>query len=256
MHFTRVPRLGSYMAIPLIYKSCLFDEALEESVKDFAEVAGKKGEQDVQKEAWENQQEVVRQEALAAGNEFEPEQKEWDTLDFAPYKTEDKKYVVCLDTMGQDREFTDDEKRFALNTVKEYIQIWEQEERDALTADRDRRVEQTTGEAPGTADAELDQEQAAEIAAEIENFAWKEDDTDKVYFMRHITEEDYVPEEELASIENKYKYLKVIANRFMQNEEWLGYVENLKEYRVMRYPQIFQGLLFFVDFEREEICEP
>ena len=54
--------------------------------------------------------------------------------------------------------------------------------------------------------------------------------------MKHITDEEYTPEEELASIENKYKYLKVIANRFLNNEEWLGYVENLKEYRVMRYP--------------------
>lgn len=137
--------------------------------------------------------------------------------------------------MGQDREFTIEEKRFALNTVKQYIEIWEKEERDALTADRDRRVELST-EAPGTADAELDQEQAAEIAAEIENFAWKSDEADKIYFNRHITDEEYVPEEELASIENKYKYLKVIANRFDSNEEWLGYVINLKEYRVMRYP--------------------
>ena len=58
--------------------------------------------------------------------------------------------------MGQDREFTIEEKRFALNTVKQYIAIWEKEERDALTADRDRRVELTHGESPGTADAELD----------------------------------------------------------------------------------------------------
>ena len=144
MHFTKVPRLGSYMAIPLIYNSCLFDEALEDAVKDFVEITAKKSEQDVQKEAWENEQEVKRQEAINAGNEnFEPEEKEWEVIDYAPYKTEERKYVVCLDTMGQDREFTEDEKRFALNTVKQYIEIWEQEERNALSADRDRRVELT-----------------------------------------------------------------------------------------------------------------
>ena len=43
------------MAVPLIYKSCLFDEALEESVKDYIDVTGKRSEQEVQKEAWENQ---------------------------------------------------------------------------------------------------------------------------------------------------------------------------------------------------------
>ena len=47
MNFTRVPRLGSYMAIPLIYKSCLFDEALEDAVKDFHEITAKKGDQEI-----------------------------------------------------------------------------------------------------------------------------------------------------------------------------------------------------------------
>ena len=41
MNFTRVPKLGSYMAIPLIYNSCLTDQALEESVRDFQDVAAR-----------------------------------------------------------------------------------------------------------------------------------------------------------------------------------------------------------------------
>ena len=87
----------------------------------------------------------------------------------------------------------------------------------------------TSGDgSPGTADPEAETETAAEIATEIENFAWKLDESDKIYFMKHITDEEYVPDEELVGIENKYKYLKVIAKRFLNNEEWLGYVENLK----------------------------
>jgi hypothetical protein len=35
MHFYRVPRLGSYLAIPLEYKSCLSQRALDESIKDY-----------------------------------------------------------------------------------------------------------------------------------------------------------------------------------------------------------------------------
>lgn len=38
MNFHRVPKLGAFMAIPLIYKSCLFDEALTESVANFQDV--------------------------------------------------------------------------------------------------------------------------------------------------------------------------------------------------------------------------
>lgn len=35
MHFYRVPRLGSFMAVPLEYKSCLFQKALDVAVSDY-----------------------------------------------------------------------------------------------------------------------------------------------------------------------------------------------------------------------------
>ena len=42
--------------------------------------------------------------------------------------------------MGQDREFTDKEKAFVFETMKRFRDIWEKEERDNLTADRDRKL--------------------------------------------------------------------------------------------------------------------
>ena len=135
--------------------------------------------------------------------------------------------------MGQDRVFSDEEKRFALETVKKYIEIWEKSEADNLTADRDRRIELQGGEG---GDPEQDAEAVVDFQEKMENFTWKKDDADKIYFNRHTTEEEYVAEEELVSIENKYKYLTIIANRFKDSKDWNTYVDNLKEYRVMRYP--------------------
>ena len=43
--------------------------------------------------------------------------------------------------MGQDREFTDDERRFALETVKNFKEIWERTEQENLRRDRDRKLE-------------------------------------------------------------------------------------------------------------------
>lgn len=39
MHYYNVPRLGSYLAIKLEYESCLFEEAFDEAVLNYAEVA-------------------------------------------------------------------------------------------------------------------------------------------------------------------------------------------------------------------------
>ena len=63
MHFEKVPRLGCYMAVPLIYNSCLFNEALEEAVEDYQTVLKEKEEQDKLKADHEQQQQDKKQAA-------------------------------------------------------------------------------------------------------------------------------------------------------------------------------------------------
>ena len=52
-----------------------------------------------------------------SGEQFEEDEQEWKEIEFAPFKTFKEEYIICLDTLGQDRQFTDEEKRFALETV-------------------------------------------------------------------------------------------------------------------------------------------
>jgi len=52
--------------------------------------------------------------------------------------------------MGQDREFTEEEKRFALETIERFIEAWEAEECTALAADRDRRIDALKQEEDGS----------------------------------------------------------------------------------------------------------
>lgn len=48
--------------------------------------------------------------------------------------------MVCLNTLGQDRNFSDDERKAALRTVQQYRDIWEQNEKDNLRADIEQRL--------------------------------------------------------------------------------------------------------------------
>jgi len=47
---------------------------------------------------------------------------------------------VCLNTLGQDREFTEDEVKFALRKVQSYRDVWETIEKNNLSEDIKRRV--------------------------------------------------------------------------------------------------------------------
>jgi hypothetical protein len=52
MHFFKVPRLGSYLAIRLEYESCLFDDALDAAVVDYIDVRARIKEQEEEKKAF------------------------------------------------------------------------------------------------------------------------------------------------------------------------------------------------------------
>lgn len=65
MHFQKVPRLGSYLAVPLVYNSCLSDEALEALVADSLAVQIQRDQQTSEKDAWELDQQHKREAAEA-----------------------------------------------------------------------------------------------------------------------------------------------------------------------------------------------
>lgn len=108
MWFKRVPRLGSFMAVPLCYQSCLSDEALESATADFQDVTARKAELQKEVDQFEDEQAAKKDAAESAGEPFELETRDWPEIDFAPFISAEQKFVVCLDSMGQDRQFSDD----------------------------------------------------------------------------------------------------------------------------------------------------
>ena len=71
---------------------------------------------------------------------------DWPEIKPKPFTTQKIQYVVCINTMGQDREFTEEEIRCALDTVKKYRDEWERIEHDNLRRDIDRKLVNMHGE--------------------------------------------------------------------------------------------------------------
>lgn len=140
IHFWQVPRLGSFMAVPMIYKSCLFEEAIDKALLDWAEIKKLREEQDKERGEWEEGEREKKEAAEKAGENYVPEQRSWQEINPAPFETVEEKFVVCIDTLGQDRELTDDQKRLVLQTVEKYRNTWEQRENSMLEKDRDDRL--------------------------------------------------------------------------------------------------------------------
>ena len=141
MHFFRVPRLGSYCAIRLEYQSCLSVEAFDAGLQDMLSVFDRQKQRAEDIKAWEENQREMQEEAEAAGEAFTPEQKVFEEIEMAPFKTEKVTYVVCLNTMGQDRRFTEEERKIALRTIQRFRNSWEAIEGNNLEKDIEAQIE-------------------------------------------------------------------------------------------------------------------
>jgi hypothetical protein len=109
MHFYKVPRLGCYMAIRLEYESCLFEESLDAAVVDYIEVRQRQKEQEEEKKSF--LEKAAQEERDNEGDQtFDSANlstnRKWEDIKPKSFKTKKVQFVVCLNTLGQDREFT------------------------------------------------------------------------------------------------------------------------------------------------------
>lgn len=87
MHFFKVPRLGSYLAIKLEYQTCLYEEAFDAAVANYIDVQKNMKEIEEEKVEFENEQAEAKKEAQENGESFEPEKRDWPEPKYAAFKT-------------------------------------------------------------------------------------------------------------------------------------------------------------------------
>jgi len=230
--FFREPRIGCYLTIDLTYKSCLSALSLNSAIEvlneynakmvDYeqrkSDFLAKLAEENVPKEQPEGQEEIQAEvpevtfpEENIALNEFE--------------KTE-KKYILSLDTIGQDRVFSDEEKKYIFETVKSIKESWEILEKNLLLKDRDLKIELMQKES-----AFRDQAMVEKLEAEEEKYL-------REYF---AAKENPITDERDKQIENDNQKAKFILSCLLDDQNLLEMFKILKEFEVFFY---FNFLIF------------
>jgi len=270
MKFFKVPRLGCYLAVPLIYSSCLFTEALDSAVTDFVayreklkknEESMKEYEEKLAQEKADNEEEDPNksvekskdkptEKSVAKVKEVEEhspahqveERKipppKLDEIKEPEYKTRPVSYVVCMDTLGQDREFTPEQKNHVTEMIKKYKNQWEERERIRLTSDRKLKEEERAK------DTEFIDKSMAAVHDEEEKLVEEQMTT----VSEEMSEEDKKAREKLLHCE--YKIKQITAGNFKDR------VLALSNYNVVKMPRIMQTLFYLLGYTKDQICEP
>ncbi|EGR32822.1 hypothetical protein IMG5_069630 [Ichthyophthirius multifiliis] len=244
MTYFRIPKLGSYIAFPLKYNSYLKEEFFNDALQKRQEyqqelekwtVEKKEKEEEFQKEieALENDEEAQKEKQIEFDNFLEqyPEAPKEQGFLF-----EAKEYVLCADTMGQDREISQEDIKYLESYVQLFANSWEQTEKRLMSQDIDRYI-QYLQEAPKDLIDQLNDEEAK-----------AEEDKKSDYDHLKDNEKEYNYRLESVKLEALKEILKYehVQKLFL----------DLKEYRVLKYPVILQNILYLLGYTMEEINIP
>ena len=174
------------------------------------------------------------------------------------YRSQPLSFVVAMDTLGQDREFTKEQKDFVFKTINMYKKIWEEHEKARLISDRVLKEEEKAK------DDEFLENSAAQLQ-EDEDKEIKDRMTEKVEVvdeeLREETERKHKKEKILTEEEQKEKDDKELVIRCELRIKQITqgvFKERLikfNQYNVVKMIRIMQSLFYLLKFNREDLCE-
>jgi hypothetical protein len=208
--FFREPKLGCYLAVDLTYKSSLSTISLNSSIEALNEFNTKMADYEVRKRefyervAEENAQKQPEENSNLDGQSSgEPNQDQIfpaENIVIGEFEKTEKKYILSLDTIGQDRVFSDEEIKFIFEVQRSIKENWELLEKNLLLKDRDRKLELEIKENPfkeGNYPEKFDHEEEKYI---------------KEYFIENI-----IHDEKEKEIETQFQKAKFILNTFIED---------------------------------------
>ena len=167
---------------------------------------------------------------------LEKQLTEWteEPVKLADYDKDETKIYLCLDTLGQDRVFTDKEIKFIKKTGATIRDSMEKLEQTLLEKDRDIRIKFMELEAKIKAQEKYSDEKSEDLINQTLNQFYASEE----YKSKGITEEDEkVFEGDLV----KMKYLReaYLLGEFKEA------VETFQEFEFVEFSKAFQNLLYF-----------
>lgn len=229
MKFFREPRIGCYLAIDLTYKSSLLTLSLNSAIEALNDYNNRLADYDQRKNEFllKQQEELAQreqQEGATEGQQPNSEQVEQnfpeENITLNEFEKTEKKYILSLDTMGQDRLFTEEEKKYIFEVIKTIKESWELLEKNLLLKDRDLKIQviqkETNYRDPSTAER---------LEADEEKFI-------KDYFQSERFIENPMSDEREKQIETDLQKAKFILSNIFEDPQLMDLFSVLNNFEV------------------------
>lgn len=172
--------------------------------------------------------------------------EEWteEPVKLGEFTKEEKKIILCLDTLGQDRVFTENERKYILKVAKGIRDSIQNYEKKLLEKDRDIRITFEEEEQKIKEDETYDEtkmEESATRAGEEHLLSESQKDLD----------------ETLKGIEMQIAKSKFYYDNILEHESPIfKLLLKFEEFEFVQYEKIFQSVFYFAQAEPSLINEP
>jgi hypothetical protein len=222
--FFDVPKLGCYFVVPLTYSSCQFESSFDSAVEDALDCRKLRA-----------QQEEEKQRSDHMSIKEEEEEKVFEEIIEAPYKVQEVKLIVGLDTLGQDREFSIQERQKVLQWVEFFSKEWERAEHQSMHRD---------------VFAHIGQNLKDQMKINEKQHDWAEEEKNLIEeTLRNL---DPNLSEDLKQIESQVALLELYRRRLI--EEFSVLIE-LNTFHIVKYSKVLKVAFFLSGVEREALVE-
>ena len=163
---------------------------------------------------------------------------EWteEPVKLAPFTKDEKKLILCLDTIGQDRVFSEKEMEFIKKIASTIRSSIEDLEEKLLKKDRDIRIKFDDQETKLKEDEKfLDENYENFIQKYIENYYASEE-----YKSKNISAEDEASKNHFGEIARS-RYLKSL----IFENEMKDILLTFQEFEFVEFDKVFQSILYF-----------
>ena len=268
MKFFREPRLGCYYAIDIRYQGSMQYSSLVSAIENYQDYKVKKEEQD---KRLAEKEEEEKQKAAEEANQEKNEDKEKEKEEEEQEDTEEKKegdeegipteekdddkpvvlkdfdkveqvYVLSIDTMGQEKVFNEEEKKYILDIAKLIRNSMENHEKELLEKDRNLRIEY------------LNIEKGIQNEWDEDKFETEKDNAVKEYQASDEFNNKNIVDEEEKEVDFDMIRAKTIMN-VIYNTEMINLLGTFEKFEFVQYEKLIQNLFYFARINGEEINE-
>lgn len=228
LKFFDVPKLGAYLVVPLVYKSCLSEASFDAAVEDALECRRQRADQEQEKINWEQN----------TSQKEDEEHKTWEEIVESPYKTHHVKLLLGVDTLGQDREIPEETIKNIIEWVQFYKSEWERAEVQCLKRDVDAYLAIYDKDKETYNDKQLDWNEEERIAIE---------ESTKVL--------DPAAHDDLKHLAESKALLEIFRKRLL-DPSILKSLFAFKDFKVLKFGRVIQLAFYYFDIKREDIVTP